>query len=256
MTDSERRGRVVEVLGEVSKAFTFPEVGGARMSGRVAMFHLVHLRDLFTAVGVLLARSQGHGAFVLGRSMFETSLMLGAMENPAKRDAVALRWFHDSNKLNRRLVKLRSTPALRESGEAAVRENDRKFEAARRELGVKKLAPEFVPEHEAKRQGRDEDLVNYLTAHAFTHGNYFALQLRVEHHPDDERSRFFLTAERHPDVLEAAANFACRSALLGLASGCRIFEQPASESLPYLLKLVEFDSAVEGVGEPTEPSPL
>ena len=250
MTDEERRERVVEVLGLVSIAFTFPEVGGARMSGRIAMFHLVHLRDLFTAVGVLLSRYQAHGAFVLGRSMFETSLMLGATEDPVKRDAVVLRWFADSNKLHRRMVGLRESAEDLASGEEALRENDRKFEIARQEVGVEKLAASFNPEREAVRQGRDEDLPNYLTAHAFTHGQYLALQLRVEHHPEEERSQFFLTAERHPDVLEAAANFACRSALLGLASGCRIFEQPVPETLPALLELVEFhDPDVEGVEE-------
>jgi hypothetical protein len=97
VTDAERRQRIDAVLGAIGEALVFPGVRGARMSGRAAVASLVHLRDLFDGVALLLKRAQGHGAFILGRSMFETSLLLGAMERPATRDAVVFRWFQDTN---------------------------------------------------------------------------------------------------------------------------------------------------------------
>jgi hypothetical protein len=249
MTDSERRERVQAALRAIHEAFTLPNVGAARMAGRAALAHLVHLRDLFTGALVLLERAQAHGALVLGRSMFETSLMLGAMEDPTTREAVVLRWFQDSNNRSTRLVNAMvaagATADLQEH-EQRLRDSNRDLAMARSELGVIRLPPSLVPETEAKRQGRDEDLPNYITAHAFTHGGYLALSHRMTHHAEDERTTYHLNQAHNLDLIEAAANFTGRSALLGSRSGCRIFEVAEPASLAELLELIEFPD-IEGV---------
>lgn len=249
MTD-EYHDRVLEVLNAVAHAFTIPRIGGGRMAARITYFHLMHLQDMFIAVGVLLARRQPHPAFVIARSMFETSLMLGAMEDPATRDGIALSWVHDSNARMKRWVRLSDSPEEVTDGLARIDEQERELLArARDEFGIEELpAPFKVTKAAALSQGRLEDYRNYVTGNHFTHGNYSALKLRVEHHDGEERTTFHLTPPSSPDVYEAAANFACRSALLGLASACRIFDLPAPESLPALLELIEFpDPGVEGV---------
>jgi hypothetical protein len=244
MTDRERRERIDKTLRAIGETVTLPlpEIRGARMAGRAAFANLVHLRDLFDGVVLLLERAQGHGAFVLGRSMFETSLRLGAMENPATRDAVVLRWFQDSNNASRRLAKALDPGGVDEHDQL-LKKSNRELAMTRKELGITRLPRRLNIESEAERQGRGEDLANYLTAHAFTHGGYLAaLHFRVTHH-DTERSTFHLNQAHNIELLESAANFAGRSALLGYRSGCSIFEVPEPDSLPHLLELIEFKDA-------------
>jgi hypothetical protein len=248
MKEQERRERLEAVLTAIHEAFTLPKVGGARMAGRAAFANLVHLRDLFDGVLLLLERAKAHGALVLGRSMFETSLMLGAMEDPTTRDAVVLRWFQDSNSRTRGLGRALAAADVAtdlEEYERRLHGSNRELAAARSELGVGRLPPALIPENEARRQGREEDLANYLTAHEFTHGGYQALRFRITHHAGEARSTFHLEQAHNFDLLEAAANFAGRSALLGFRSGCRIFEVPEPESLPRLLELIEFQDATD-----------
>jgi hypothetical protein len=72
MTDAERRKRMGEAFLAIGDVFVLPEEAEERMAGRTAFFHAVHLRDLFECVVMLLNRHRAHGAFILGRSMFET----------------------------------------------------------------------------------------------------------------------------------------------------------------------------------------
>ncbi len=156
------------------------------MAGRAAYAHLVHLRDLYDGVALLMDRAQAHGAWVLGRSMFETSLMLGALEDEDSRDAIVHRWFLDSNVRSRGFVK-----ALAEAGidadigglEQLLSDDERRLNAARDEMNVKNLPQALQPETEAAHQGRREDIPNYRTAHAFTHGAYSALKYRITNLP-------------------------------------------------------------------------
>jgi hypothetical protein len=248
MTNVERRQRIDAAMGAISDVFVLPTSGGG-MAVRTAAFHVVHLRDLFESTALLLSRARAHGALILGRSMFETSLMLGALEEPSKRDAIASRWFHDSQA--RRWKQIGAHKSAGEdvtSMDEIMRENDRKLTAGLKELGITtKLPPELNPEVEARRQGRLEDLPNYVYAHGFVHGAYSALKHRVVH--EGEQSTFHLDQAHDVDLLEMAANFVGRSALLGYRSFCRIIETPEPAALPRLLALIEFDDAgdVEGI---------
>ena len=123
-------------MGAISDVFLLPERGGG-MAVRAAAFHVVHLRDLFESAAQLLAQARAHGAFILGRSMFETSLMLGALEEPNTRDAIAARWFHDAQADAQKLISIYAAAGedvtqMRET----IRENDRKLTAAHKELGL------------------------------------------------------------------------------------------------------------------------
>jgi hypothetical protein len=251
MTDAERRARIQSVLGQIDKVCIPPKVPGARMAGRAVFMHLVHLCDLFDNVQLLLARARALGALVIGRSMFEASLMLGAMEPVATRDAIVHRWFQDSNNRSPGLIRAFEGAGIEtdvaEKG-ALVQENNAKLASARIEHGVEKLPNSFDPDLEAVRQDRAEDIPNWLLAHEFAHGGYQALRYRVTHHHPEERSSFHLDIGHDVELLEAAANFAGRSMLLGHASACRILEVPAPELLPALLELVEFpETGVEAV---------
>ncbi len=120
-----------------------------------------------------------------------------------------------------------------------------KLSAARGDLGIGKL-PRYFVEAEAMRQQRVEDIPNYVTAHAFTHGAYSALKYRVTHHDPAARSTFHMRQDHNVELLESAANFAGRSALLGFRSGYRIFELDEPESFGRLLFEIEF-AEVEAV---------
>jgi len=115
MTNAERRQRIDATMAAISDVFV-PESGGARMAGRVAYLQLGHLYDLFDGVVLLLARARAHPAFILGRSTFETSLRLGALENPATRDAIAARWFNEPQARAPKLIS-----ALAAAGEDVTR---------------------------------------------------------------------------------------------------------------------------------------
>ena len=198
MTNAERRERINASMSAIGDVFVIPESGGARMAGRVAYFHIVHLRDLFDGVVLLLSRARAHGAFILGRSMFETSLMLGALEDPTTHDGIAARWFYESQHRAPKLIS-----ALAGAGEDVtgtdelLSANDRTLNAGLEELGLDKLPPPLSVDNAARRQGRTEDLPNNVTAHAFTHGAYSALRYRVVH-GDGERSTFHLTQAHNP----------------------------------------------------------
>ena len=212
MTDAERRKRIGDAFVAIGDVFVLPEHREERMAGRAAFFHAVHLRDLFECVIMLLNRHRAHGAFILGRSMFETSLMLGAMENPTTRDGIAIRWFQDSHTRAPRFVRAVANVTHEEVSDAEeiIRAGDRALAAAQLEIGVEKLPNSLHVENEAKTQGREEDLPNYIIAHEFTHGAYAALKSRAVHDGDEERSHFYVDQEHRLDVQEAAANFAGR----------------------------------------------
>lgn len=207
----------------------------------VAMLY-VRARALFDATSMLVEHQHADAAFIVARSLFETSLLLGEAEDSGKRAGHVLRWYGDAVTAEEKFLRARvaaSEDVNLEASLAALKTRRTELHELQREARVSKLPPALNEEAAAKRLGRQEDIPNYIAASGFAHGAAGSILHRRRY--DEDRLHIY-RLQGDPDVLEPIANFAARSILLAYRSTCAILGWREDDRVDQLLEDVEFAS--------------
>jgi hypothetical protein len=226
------------LLKEAIRIATLAGSGGVSMETLThsAFGILVRGIRLASAVLVLIGKRLQGEAFILGRSLFEDSLIMAELAyDKLNRRSLLLRWQYDSLNEMENLYRAIGPSGLPEGNwvdmPGKITEHRRTLEHIAKRDGIR--ARKFAQLKEAsKRYGRQHDYWTYLWAHEMVHGSDAAHVLYRKADPavsGQPQSIYVATEIDHPHIATSCANWCVRSLLQTAGAACVIFGRDPSE---------------------------
>ncbi len=194
-------------------------------------------RSMYEGVVVLIEHGLPREGFILARSLFtESPRLMELASMDTRRAALTLRWAEDSISHTRRLFQIAHELGWEHAIDQANARLDEQVCKIRRYRDRHNTGPSQHfdgDETLAQRHNRLHDYWSFLFAHQVTHGNESDHLHRV-HRVDADTIGIFMK-NIDPDLVEAVAGFAMKSALLAHRSACAIFGWAMPATLDHLL---------------------